>query len=332
MRPSVRFIAALLFLAVAACPAFAAGLRANDQLAAQAEQSAFGIAYSDLYRIDLGTRVATYLGTTGLYGGQLIGQMRGLSYGPDGGLYGVSGNLKALFKINASNGVATYVGPLGLVGTGQFGALDLSMTYGCNGQFWLSSAVTGQLWKVDPQTATPTLVGSMGHKITGIVAYGDMLYGASGQGETGFYSIDKNTAQATLIGNYGSDVAFVNVVALSFDSTGTLYTSLSYNPGATSTSPLVDWSDLATIDIHTGAVTKLGAITGPVSRLRGVSMNGFVVAPTQCDVGPPPPPPPTPYSYTPVPSGSLPMLATLALLLLGAGLLGQLVIARTRRR
>lgn len=301
----------LLSLAVAAFPGAA---RAQVELAQDtAATTAYGVAFTDLYRINLVTRVATYVGFSGTYNGQLIGHIRGLSFLPNGELYGVSGNLRALVKLDVSRGTASVAGLLNLDGTGQFGTtLDLGMTYGCDGNFWMTSAVTGQLWKVDPATAQPTLVGSTGHRLTGIVAYGNTLYGAGGQGDTGFYKINPQTAQATLVGDYGPALPWVNVVGMSFDEDGTLYATLNYNPGATSSSPLTDWSDLATIDTRTGVVTKLGAITGP-SALRRQSMNGFAIAGTQCDV--PTEPVGTPYEYVPVPAAPRGGLALLAGLL-----------------
>lgn len=324
---SLARLTVLLVLAVAAFPCGGQGVGAGQPDATT--RTAYGVAFTDLYRIDLDTRLASYVGFSGLSNGQLIGQIRGLNLLPNGDLVGVSGNLRALIRIDKSTGAASVTGILNLDGGGQFGTtLDLSMTAGCDGNYWLASAVTGQLWKVDPATAQPTLIGSMGHKITGIVAYGDMLYGAGGQGDTSFYRIDMATAAATPIGSYGPALPWVNVVAMSFDETGTLYASLNYNPGPAGSTVLVDWSDLATINTNTGAVTNLGNITGP-SALRRQSMNGFVVAPTQCDVAvppvPPPPPEPAGDANVPVPVNSL-----FALLILCAATI--LVAGRSRRR
>lgn len=297
-----------LVLAVAAIPASAQDAVEPDPTAT----TAYGVAFTDLYRINLQTRVASYVGFSGQHNGQLIGHIRGLSYLPNGDLYGVSGNLRSLVRINKATGAATVTGALNLEGGGQFGTtLDLGMTYGCDGNFWLSSAVTGQLWKVNPATAQPTLIGSMGRKITGIVAYGDSLYGAGGQGDTGFYRINTETAAVTQIGSYGPALPWVNVVGMSFDENGLLYASLNYNPGQTDSSPLTDWSDLATIDTSTGVVTKLGTITGP-SALRRQSMNGFVVEATQCNVTPPEP------EGEPYVLQSVPTTSTWASILLGA--------------
>ena len=297
---SLARLTILLVLAVAAIPCGAQSVGVGEPDATT--RTAYGVAFTDLYRINLDTRVSSYVGFSGFSNGQLVGHIRGLNLLANGDLVGVSGNLRALVRINKANGAATVTATLNLDGSGQFGTtLDLSMTVGCDGNYWLASAVTGQLWKVNPATAQPILVGSMGRKITGIVAYGDTLYGAGGQGDTGFYRINMDTAAVTPIGNYGPALPWVNVVAMSFDEAGTLYASLNYNPGPSGSTTLVDWSDLATIDTDTGVVTKLGNITGP-SSLRRQSMNGFVVAPTQCNVAPPPQPVPDPTTPVPVDS------------------------------
>lgn len=328
-------LTALLVFAVAASPCGAQGVgnraMGSDELDVPT-RTAFGVAFTDLYRINLDTRIASYVGFSGQYNGQLIGQIRGLNLLPNGDLIAVSGNLRALLRISKTTGAATVTGILNLDGGGQFGTtLDLSMTVGCDGNYWLASAVTGQLWKVNPATAQPTLIGSMGHKITGVVAYGDTLYGAGGQGDTGFYRINRETAEATLVGSYGPALPWVNVVAMSFDEDGTLYASLNYNPGPPGSSVLVDWSDLATINTSTGTVTNLGNITGP-SALRRQSMNAFVIAPTQCSIVVPPPPPPPP---PPVPAGDpglpVPVNSGLALAWLSLSIIGLAYVARRRR-
>ena len=310
-------LTALLVLAVAAVPCGAQVVAKGEP--DSASRTAFGVAFTDLYRISLDTRIASYVGFSGFSNGQLIGQIRGLNLLPNGDLIAVSGNLRALLRIDKNTGAATVSGNLNLDGSGQFGTtLDLSMTVGCDGNYWLASAVTGQLWKVDPATAQPTLIGSMGHKITGVVAYGDTLYGAGGQGDTGFYRIDMDTADTTMVGSYGPALPWVNVVAMSFDEEGTLYASLNYNPGPAGSTVLADWSDLATIDTRTGTVTNLGNITGP-SALRRQSMNALVIAPTQCPavvpppMVPPPPPEPAGDAGVPVPANSALALAWLAI-------------------
>lgn len=269
--------------------------------AAMAEPFAYGVAYDDLYRVDLGSRQATYVGRAGDYAGLPLAAMTGLSYGPGNELYAVAGTQKALVRINAANGSATFVGNFGLAGQGQgqFDALDLSMTYGCDGSFWLTSALTHDLWRVNSQTAIITRVGSTGRQITGLAMRGGVLYGTGINADQGLYRISTNDGTATLIGGFDGTIPWVGPA---FGSDGTLWATLSYNPPFNR-----EWSDLARFDLASGAMTILGPITGP-DGLRYFSMKGLAVAPNSCvPEGP---------GGTPEPA-QLPTNSTWAMLLLG---------------
>ena len=54
---------------------------------AMAEPMAYGVAYDELYRIDLATRQATYVGSAGSYAGIPLAALTGLTYGPGNDLY-----------------------------------------------------------------------------------------------------------------------------------------------------------------------------------------------------------------------------------------------------
>lgn len=242
---------------------------------AMAEPFAYGVAYDELYRLDLGLRKASLIGRAGSYAGNPLAQLTGLSFGPGGELYAISGTQKALVRINTSTGAATFVGRFGLngQGEGQFDALDLSMTYGCDGSFWMTSAIKKDLWKVNPQNATISLIGNTGKQITGLVARNGKLYGTGIGSDQGLYAINMNNAATTLTGPLGASIPWI---APNFGYDGTLWATFSYNP------PLNrEWSDLARIDPVTGTATNLGPITGP-DGLRGISMKGLAVAPTSC--------------------------------------------------
>ncbi|MEZ5462676.1 hypothetical protein [Dokdonella sp.] len=242
---------------------------------AMAEPIAYGVAYDELYRIDLATRQATYVGSAGSYAGIPLAALTGLTYGPGNELYAVAGTQKALVRINPGSAATTFVGSFGLAGQGQgqFDALDLSMTYGCDGSFWLTSAINRDLWRVNAQTAQLTLVGSTGRQISGLAMRNGVLYGTGIGSDQGLYRISTDTAEATLIGAYTGDVPWIDP---GFGSDGLLWASLSYNPPFNR-----EWSDLARIDTSTGALTNLGPITGPDS-LRFFSMKGLAVAPNSC--------------------------------------------------
>jgi MYXO-CTERM domain-containing protein len=302
MRMRACLIAAVLFVA---------------PFSAWAQSVAYGVAYDELYRIDLNTRIATYVGTAGDYAGTPLAALTGLSYGPGNELYAVAGNRKSLVRIDRANGSASFVGDFGLAGQGQgqFNALDLSMTYGCDGSFWMASAITRDLWRVNAQTAALTLIGSTGRQITGLAMRNGVLYGTATGGDQGLYRINTQTAAATRVGSFSGEIPWIDP---SFDAAGTLWATFSYNPPFNR-----EWSDLARISATDGSATNLGPITGP-DRLRYLSIKGLAVAPTSCvpenpDGGPTEP-------------AQLPVDSRWALLLLGVLLLLAGRSRMTRRR
>lgn len=282
--------------------------------AAWAQSSGYGIAFDELYRVDLGSRQATLIGPAGVYAGRALAQFTGLTYGPGGDLYAVAATHKALIRINAATGAGSFVGAFGLAGqgSGQFDALDLSMTWGCSGQFWMTSAVTRELWTVDPANAVTTRVGNTGRRLSGLAMRNGKLYGTGIGTDQGLYLIDTTTAAATPIGAITGNIPWIDP---SFASNGALWATFSYNPPQNR-----EWSDLARIDPSTGVATNLGPITGPDS-LRYISMKGLAVGPTTCQ--------PAPGGGTGAPV-TLPVRNPWGLLVLGLGLLA--VATRRLRR
>jgi hypothetical protein len=264
----------------------AAGMLAVSAPSARAATAAYGEAFDTLYRIDLDNHTAQNVGRAGSSGGQQIGNISGLSYSPDENLYAVAGGMNALATVDPNSGHLSIVGSFSLDGQGdpqRNNALDLGMTFGCDGTLWLVSAYAGKLWTVDPGSGATTLVGPTGHTITGLVSAGNALYGAGAQGDNNFYRIDDKSGAATLIGSYGID-GWINSVSMSFDETGILWAVLNYVPPAPGSTTVPDWSDLARIDVATGHVTIVGPITGPED-LRQVGMKGFTAGPPRCIAG-----------------------------------------------
>jgi len=147
----------------------AAGMLGLSASVAGAATAAYGEAFDTLYRIDLSDHTAAEVGHAGSYGGQPIANISGLSYSPDETLYGAAGGMNALARIDAGSGAATIVGSFGLNGEGdpqRNDALDLGMTFGCDGTLWLVSAYAGKLWTVNPANGATTLVGATGHNMT----------------------------------------------------------------------------------------------------------------------------------------------------------------------
>lgn len=270
----------------------AAGMLAVATPPALAQTVAYGEAFDTLYRVDLDTRVATRVGESGRYAGQVIGNISGLTTTPDGAMHAVAGGLKFLLGVDPDSGRTEVLGDLGLSGQGdpaRNDALDLNMIAGCDGTLWLTSAYARKLWTVDPSDGTTTLVGATGHPITGLAARDGELFGAAGKDDNRFYRIDPDTGAATPIGSFGEGVTtWINSVAMSFDEDGTLWAVLNYVPPEDDNQAPADWSDLATIDPKTGELRILGPITGPES-LRQIGMKGFTAGPPLCGRGTLPP-------------------------------------------
>ncbi|MCB1570162.1 MAG: hypothetical protein KDI72_03700, partial [Xanthomonadales bacterium] len=174
---------------------------------AMAQTVGYGLAFDELYRIDLSARQASYVGQAGNFAGQPFGFLKGLTFGPGNTLYAVSDSLsqKPLVTINTTSGAASYVAALNLTGgTGQFNSLDFGAAFTCDGQMWLSSATAGKLWKVSPSNGATTVVGNLGQTVTGLAARGNELFGAGGRGNNSLYRIDTATGAAQLIGGFGA--------------------------------------------------------------------------------------------------------------------------------
>jgi hypothetical protein len=288
----------------------AAGMFALSAPSARADQAVYGEAFDTLYRIDLATHSAVEVGPAGSYGAQPIANISGLSYSLDNTLYAAAGGMNSLARIDPGSGRATVIGSFGLTGQGDQqanDALDLSMQFDCDGTLWLVSAYANKLWTVDPSTGATKLVGDTGRTITGLAVRGNVLFGAGGRGDNGFYRLDPESGRAIQLGSFGDD-RWINSVSMSFDDEGTLWAVVNYIPPAPGSTTVPDWSDLARINTSTGKITFVGPITGPES-LRQVGMKGFVIDPPRCVSGA--------VLAMATPVGTPPWLIGLALLLVG---------------
>ncbi|MEO7200580.1 MAG: hypothetical protein ABIY56_10250 [Dokdonella sp.] len=254
---------------------------------ARAAPFAYGMAYDQLYQIDLGARRAEFVGSAGSYGTQRFGNLKALSFSPDGQLYAISDSIssKPLLRIDPQTGAGSYVAALNLgdFGSGQYNSVDFASAFTCDGRLWVSSATARKLWRVNPRDGSSQLVGDLATGITGLVAHGDTLYGAAGRGDNQFYRIDTDTAATHAMGAFGTGNNWVTTLSMSFGDDGTLWSVLNYLPPEPGSSALVDWSDLATMDPANGKLRVLGPITGPAN-LRGVGINGLAMRGTGCPI------------------------------------------------
>lgn len=306
---SLRAYIAGLVLALASCPASAAPIAYGESIISINQQS-----QSALYRIDLATRVATLIGPAGLVAGTAYPyNTRGLSFAPNGQLYAVSEDLGVLLQINQATGKATSVGALNTPATT---IQDLSLAFTCDGRAWLAAGTTGNFWQVNPATGATTLVGNLGSTITGLAAQGNTLYGTGSQANQNLYLIDTASAKTTLVGAYGGGAGAVHNISPGFDASGQLWAILDNNPGY-NTNTIETYSNLAQITNSTGAMNKLGTITGP-TLVTGVGLIGLAIAPPVCD--------PAGGTFT------IPALSPLGMLLLVLSLIALAAVGTRLRR
>lgn len=242
--------------------------------------------FDAVYRLDLGARQASFLGSVGTYANQPIG-IEGLAYAPDGTLYGVTDNLKSLFRLNAQNALGSFVGPLAVSGlSSPTTNLDTSLAIDAEGRAWMASAALKKLWRVNLATGATTPVGDLGVQITGLAARGTELFGAGARGQEGLYRIDTATGRATLVGGgFKSTIPYAASIGMAFDAQDGLWAVVNYIPPQRDGDPLPTWSDLARIDTASGALSLAGAITGPKDLERSV-LQGFALAAPHAAVTP----------------------------------------------
>lgn len=243
-----------------------------------------------LYRIDLATGQSTLVGPIGFV------DVEGAALAPDGQLYAVAdagaacegacGGTDLLLRIDPATGAGTLVGPLGLAGQGTDGNLDYGLATTCSGQLWLTADTTGQLWEVDPSTGATRLVGNTGAALSGLAAWGGLLFGVSVAPDPALYRIDPATAVATRIGALGLPLAFFDA-GLDFDAGGVLWATIDYFTPPDDLPP-AERNDIARIDVATGAATLAAAVLGAGSGLDTVQMEGLALAGgAGCGVRPP---------------------------------------------
>ncbi|HUT31215.1 MAG TPA: GEVED domain-containing protein [Sedimentisphaerales bacterium] len=130
-----------------------------DFLYGAATGTTSGNAPSDLYKIDPTTGVATLIGPIGFNG------VTGLSFAPDGTLYGTCHdtvtNQALLIKVDTMTGAGTLVGPVNTTGTGQSRVPDIS--FRSDGVLYGYGDGPDQLITIDTASGQGTAVGPTGY-------------------------------------------------------------------------------------------------------------------------------------------------------------------------
>ncbi len=155
-------------------------------IAFAADGTLYGTTFTGLYKINTTTAATTFIGSTGLSGGNA------LVFGTDGTLYTAAYDTSNLYKLNSSTGAATNLG-----GVGASSAGDLAF----NGGNLYMTSTDNNLVKINLSPVGGTNVGSLGFSSAfGLAtAANGVLYGVSG---TSIYSIDPTTGHGTFVLNY----------------------------------------------------------------------------------------------------------------------------------
>jgi hypothetical protein len=172
-------------------------------------------------------------------------------------LYAVD-NAGVVDEVNVITGTVTNLGTVGVSANGM--AIDYT-----DGTYYLIDS--DNLYTFDPDALTTTLVGSMG--------VGGLHIGLTSDGEgnlysydlvdNNFFSIDKTTGAATVIGGIGFDANFGQ--GLAYDGTNDMVVMACFN--ATSFQ-----AEYRSVDLTTGMTTMLGAIGTP-----GATQMGTIAIP-----------------------------------------------------
>ncbi len=142
----------------------------------------------DFGLVDLATGAFTLCGNSGQ-------TLAGLAFGPNGNLYALSfesgGSTSTLYVVRPRDGHLTAVGTP---------AIPSAVLYGssAHGQFAVDSA--GDLFSIDPTSATATKIGPTGVTISGTVSISNDAAALYVTQDTNFYVVDTKTGAATKLG------------------------------------------------------------------------------------------------------------------------------------
>lgn len=220
-----------------------------------------------LYRIDLATGAHTRLGRV-----QSLGQTRldveGLAFAPDGTLYGVDDESLKLFPLNIDNGAVIHQQEVDLSGLPSGGGNDFGMTFGCDGNLYVSSVNNDSLYVVglDGAATVRGAPGSLGANVSALAAWGNPveLYGL-GNGLTSggavdsrtLYRIDTANGTTVALGQLGGAAASYHEAGLAFDSNGELWAITDRRSVAGGPFP----SQILKVDKTNGAATLISSTT-----------------------------------------------------------------------
>lgn len=226
MKPRHSLAATLIVLAAlaGAAPVFAGpvGFAVNSRGDFEQDER-----IDALWRVDLATGEAEYVGATGVD----FLSIDGLAMNAESRLYGADDATKTLLRISSGSGLATPVGnSKHNMRLAIAPPLDFGITFTCTGELLVSASATGNLYRADPGSGELELIGDLGEPIVDMATIGDRIYGI-GRGSDAegrqiapdLYLIDPETPAATRIGMLGDAVAPYNQAGLAADEDGNLW-------------------------------------------------------------------------------------------------------------
>ncbi len=152
--------------------------------------------------------------------------VEGLAMSGSGQLYGADDNTKTLVQIETAGADAFAVANANQnLGFGSVPeSYDFGMTFACDSSLYMVVKHSNELLSVNTASGKATLIGNTGHNFTSIAAWGDALY-AVASGDYNLYRVDKETAQATVVGHMGDLGGGIDLAGsgLAFDEQGQLW-------------------------------------------------------------------------------------------------------------
>ena len=222
---------------------------------AMAEFFAVNMGNSNLYRIDINTRLATLIGPTGL------ANLIGLAVDSDGTIYTINESSSAqLWKLNPATGAATLVGATGL--SIQEGDMTIHPR---TGTLYVAIGSPDRLYTVDKRTGAATLVGNTERDVSGLTFVENTLYGLAlrDQGPDLLVQIDATTGATKIIGETGTN--FGVIAAMAYDPVA----GIVYIAGPSTN--FGNDNKLYKVNLNTGAAAPLGDLIGVNHSLSGLS-------------------------------------------------------------
>lgn len=154
----------------------------------------YGVASSNLIRIDTNTGAATNIGNLGR------SSINALTFDNKGSLYasGIDGNL---YKVDKMTGSATVLGNTGYASSGDLAFSKDGTLYATV----ISTSASDALVKIDPATAKATIVGAIGfNNVYGLTYQNDTMYGLTDSGE--LLTVNTITGAGSLLRNTGLSI------------------------------------------------------------------------------------------------------------------------------